>query len=137
MSGEQIINSKQSLDAYKKFLDAQFEQHKYLRMTSKTGKQRTSTQNASLHKFCALLAEALNDAGFDFRLFMKEGYPVPFTEVLVKEHIWRPVQKAVTGHESTTKPKTNEYAMIYDVLNCKLAEHGLYVPWPSKDSIGD
>jgi hypothetical protein len=131
---EQIINSRQSLEAYKAFLEAQFTKHRYLRATVKSGKQRTLTQNASLHLFCKLLADALNDGGFDFRTFVKEGYPVPFNEDLVKNHIWRPVQKAITGKESSTKPETHEYALIYDALNMKLAEHGIYVPWPSKES---
>ena len=38
---EDIINSKQSLDAYKAHLDMMFEKHKYLRMDMKKGKQRT------------------------------------------------------------------------------------------------
>jgi len=132
--GEQIINSRQSLDAYKAYLDTQFDKHKYLRVTSKTGKQRTLTQNSSLHLFCSMLAAALNDAGFDFRVFIKEGHPVPFNEKLVKDHIWRPIQKAITGKDSTTKPETHEYADIYDALNVKLAEHGIYVPWPCKET---
>lgn len=134
MSGsEKIINSRQGLEAYKIYLDAQFDKHKYLRVTSKTGKQRTLTQNAALHLFCCKVSDALNDAGFDFRTFIREGYPVPFNEALVKEHIWRPIQKAITGKESTTKPETHEYAIIYDTLNLKLAEHGIHVPWPCKD----
>ena len=133
-TGSAIINSEQSLAAYKLFLDAQFKKHKFLRMTVKTGKQRSKTQNAALHLFCSQLADALNDAGFDFRTFVREGYPVPFNENLVKEHLWKPIQKAITGKESTTKPERHEYALIYDSLNLKLAEHGLFVPWPCKES---
>jgi hypothetical protein len=132
---EQIINSEQSLEAYISYLRTQYGKHKYLRMTVKSGRQRSNTENAALHKFCTLLAEALNDGGFDFRLFIKDGYPVPFTMGLVKDHIWRPIQKAVTGCESTTKPVRGQYGEIYDVLNVKLAEHGIYVPWPCKDNM--
>ena len=131
---ESIINSRESLEAYKVFLDAQFEKHKYLRLTVKTGKQRSATQNAALHLFCSQVADALNNAGFDFRAFIKDGYPVPFNEILVKEYLWKPIQKAITGKDSTTKPERHEYALIYDSLNLKLAEHGLFVPWPSKES---
>lgn len=132
---EHIINNRQSLEAYKKHLDAEFEKHHYLRMTKKTGRQRTQTQNKALHVFCAQLAKALNDAGFDFRTFVKDGFDVPFTPELVKDYIWRPIQKCVTGKESTTKPETHEYAQIYDVVNLKLIEHEIFVPWPSKDNI--
>lgn len=134
---EQIINSQQSLDAYKKYLDAQFEKHKYLRVDLKNGMQRTKTQNAALHKFCEQLAVTLNDGGFEFTTFVKHGYEVPFTKELVKDHLWRPVQEAVTGKLSTTKPETHEYAIIYDALNSVLAKKGIYVPWPSVESKGE
>jgi hypothetical protein len=131
------INSAQSLQAYKDYLDAQFKKHKYLQVTIKTGRQRTTTQNASLHKYCQLLADELNEQGQDFRLFMKEGYEVPFTQDLVKEHIWKPVQKAMFGIDSTTKADRTQYSAIYDVLNRKMAEYGVYVPWPSEEARGE
>ena len=132
---EKIINSEQSLEAYFVFMRAEFEKHKYLRCTHKTGRQRTRTQNAALHLFCDHLSQALNDGGKDFREFIKEGYPVPFNERLVKDYIWRPVQKAITGKDSTTEPEAKEYGLIYDSINVKMAEHGFHVPWPSKDTM--
>lgn len=134
---ETVLNSKESLEAYKSFLDDQFERHRHLRLTLKTGKQRSLTQNRALHLFCKQLSNALNDAGYDFRTFVKEGYPVPFNEMLVKEYLWRPIQEAVTGKVSTTKPKRAEYSQIYDVLNRKVAEYGLHVPWPSREFSDD
>ena len=130
----ETITSSQDLEAYIKNIRIRFEKDKIIKVDAKSGKTRTLTQNASLHKFCSMLAQAMNEAGFDFRVFIKEGYPVPFTEELVKEHIWRPIQRAVTGHESTTKPEPKQYSEIYDALNLKLAEHGLYVPWPCSAS---
>jgi len=130
-SKEQVINSVYELERYKRYLDEMFNNHKYLRVSLRTGKQRSGQQNKALHVYCRLVADALNDAGYDFRLFLKEGYPVPFTPELVKDHFWRPVQKALTGKESTTKPERAEYTQIYEVLNRKLAEHGIHVPWPS------
>ena len=129
---EDIINDIKTLNNYKAFLDAEFEKHKYLRLSLKTGKQRSGLQNKSLHVFCDQVAEKLNDAGFDFRLFIKDGYPVPFNAQLVKDYLWRPVQKAITGKDSTTKPERIEYIEIYDALNVKLAEHGVFVAWPCK-----
>ncbi len=132
-----IINNRQSLEDCKVFLDRQFEKHKYLSISIKIGRQRTLTQNASLHLFCQLLADALNDGGFDFRVFIKEGYPVPFNKNLVKDYLWRPIQKAITGKSSTAKPETHEYSVIYDALNVKLADHDIHVPWPCKDLINE
>ena len=74
---EQIINSRQSLEAYKAHLDAQFEKHRYLRVDAKTGKQRTLTQNASLHLYCQHVAIALNDAGWDMKRFVRDEFEIP------------------------------------------------------------
>ena len=130
-----VINSRQSLEAYKKFLDVQFELHKFIRVDSNTGKQRTLTQNGSLHLFFEHLADSLNDAGFDFRTFIKEGLPVPFNEALVKEFIWVEIQKAMTGKEHTSDLETHEVGAVYDVLNRHLADKGIYVPWPCKETM--
>jgi hypothetical protein len=133
---EQVINSQQSLDAYKKFLDDQFKKHKYLRTTAKTGKQRTLTQNRSMHLYCDHVSVALNDAGFDFRQSLRHDIDVPWSESLAKDYIWRPVQAAVTGFESTTKPETHQYSEIYEILNRHLSnKFGVFVPWPSKESM--
>ncbi len=137
MKNKTIINSEQSLNAHIANLKIQFEKFKYLNISIERGAQRTNTQNRSLHMFCDHLAQALNDGGYDFRTFVKEGYEIPFDEYLVKKYIWKPVQKAMTGNDSTTKPKTHEYAMIYDVINRKMAEYGVSVSWPSVDSRGD
>ncbi len=134
MKNKTIINSEQSLNAHIANLKIQFEKYKYLNISVERGAQRTNTQNKSLHMFCSHLAQALNDGGYDFRLFIKPGFPIPFDEYLVKKFIWKPVQKAITGQDSSTKPKTHEYALIYDALNVKLAEHGVSVSWPSVDS---
>jgi len=132
MAKEGIVNSEASLNSYIEYLKIQFEKNKYLRVKLSTGKQRTLTQNAALHKFCELLSIALNEGGYDFRLFMKDGYEVPFDEYLVKKHIWKPIQKAMTGKESTAKVEVSDYAKIYEVVNRKMAEYGLHIPWPSR-----
>lgn len=132
---EQIINSEQSLEAYFVFMRAEFEKHKYLRCTHKTGRQRTGTQNNCIHKLCEQLAQALNDGGEDMRLFFKDGYVVPFTAETVKENMWRKIQIAITGKHSTTELDRQECSQVYDVLNQNMAERGYYVPWPSKDTM--
>lgn len=133
---ETIINSDQAFDAYLAHLKSQWDSHHYLRVTLKTGKQRSATQNACLHLYCAQLAHELNRAGLDFREVIKDGVDVPWSEEMAKEYLWRPIQKVMTGKESTTKPERHEYGQIYDTLNRMISEKfGIYVPWPSKDSI--
>ena len=132
-----LINNEKALNDYIGFLRSKFEKDKAIKVSVKSAKTRTPTQNRSLHLFCKQLSDVLNDAGFDFRTFIKEGYPVPFNEALVKEHIWGPVQRAITGFDSTTKPNSKQYTEIYDALNTKMCEHGLYVPWPCIDTLMD
>jgi len=135
---EQLINSQPAFDAYLEHLKSQWNEHHYLRVDLKTGKQRTLTQNACLHLYCAQLADALNDAGLDFRQTIKDGVDVPWSPELAKDFLWRPIQKAVTGKESTTKPERQEYSQIYDVLNRHISgKFGLFVGWPSKDTLRD
>lgn len=96
---------------------------------------RTLSQNAALHKFCELLADELNNAGLDMRAVMKPEVDMPWTMTAVKEHLWRPIQKAMTSKASTADADTSEYSEIYRVLMRHLSEkfNGVYVPWPSKN----
>lgn len=131
---EQIINSQASLNAFMTHLQSEFEKHKYLKIAVKTGKQRTLTQNAALHLYCQMLADAFNDAGMDMKTVLKDEVEIPWTMESTKNHLWKPIQKIVTGKESTTKPLTHEYGEIYEVLSRFLSEKkGVFVPWPSND----
>lgn len=133
---ETIINSEQALKAYKFFLDQQFEQHKYLHCKLTTGRTRTNTQNAALHLYFKMLAEALNEAGFEYKYYIFDTeFEIPWTPELVKIQMWKPIQEKLTSKKSTTEPKTYDYGDIYDVLNRALARHNIYVPWPSKDEL--
>ena len=135
---ESILNSKQSLVAYISHLEAQFDKHKYLRVTLKTGKQRSLPENNAMHRYCDQLAKALNDAGLDFRQTIKEDIDVPWDEHLVKKFLWKPVQKAMTGHTSSTKPDRGQYGKIYETLNRHTsAKLGVFVPWPCKENMND
>ena len=83
------------------------------------------------------MAEKLNEAGYDFKKFLEvSGYKleVPFTQPLFRDQIWRPVQIAMTGEESTTKPSTVEYTEIHRVVDCRMAEYtGVSHPFPSEE----
>ena len=95
---------------------------------------RTKLQNRSLHKYCELLAEELNAGGFDFKEVIERAnyqLEVPFTKYLVKDQFWKPIQKAMYNHESTTEPTTKQYMEIYKVMDKRIAElTGVSVPWP-------
>lgn len=133
MSNEIIVNSKHSKELFLAQMEKLYNEHGYLRLTVKTGKQRTQTQNASLHVYCDLLAKELNEAGLDMKKTLKPEVDIPWTMQSVKDFLWRPIQKALTKKESTTKPTTKDYVYIYEVLSRYLVQkHGVNVPWPRK-----
>ena len=126
------INSQKALYDHIEYLRKEFDEHKYLRVDVKTGKQRTGTQNAALNLWCKWVADTLREKGLTFKVFFKEGFEVSWSKEIVKDEIWRPVQMAICKQQSTTKPLTTDYPKIYDSINLKLSEHGIHVPWPDK-----
>ena len=131
---ELLINSEQSLEAAIVQLRMQFNEKKYVKAKLSYGRSRTLTQNRALHKFCQMLADKLNEAGLDQKKVLKPEVEIPWTQEAVKEHLWRPIQKAVTGLDSTTKPEASQYSDIYEVLNRHLTTKlGVHVPWPNKE----
>jgi len=130
---ELLINSEASLRAAQKQLEIQFQEKKFVKAKLSYRRQRSLSQNAALHLFCQQLADKLNEAGLDQRKVMKPSADIPWNMESVKENLWRPIQKAVTGLDSTTKPKTSQYPAIYDVLNMHLAtKFGISVEWPKR-----
>ena len=98
-------------------------------------KQRTSRQNKAMHKYFDMLAEALNESGYDMKKTLKHDVEIPWTREMVKEFLWRPIQEAMTGKQSTTELNTVDPSEIYEVLNRHLSEKtGVSVEWPSEES---
>ena len=96
---------------------------------------RTLLQNNSLHKYFEMLAEALNEAGFDMKEVIRVD--IPWTPENVKKFLWKPLQKVYLGHDKTSGLKTGEVSKVYDILNRVIAErcNGLHVPFPSIDNL--
>lgn len=132
-----IVNSVERKAAYIARIEADFAKYGYLRCQHKTGRQRSPKQNKSLHKFCTMLGDALNDAGWDQRAVLKPEVEIPWTTHAVKDKLWRPIQKAMYGDDSTTEPDRDEYPNIYETLNRHMtSKFGVFVPWPCKETMG-
>lgn len=94
--------------------------------------KRTVTQNAAMHLYFEMLAVALNDAGLDMKKVLTKKVDILWAKSSVKEYLWRPVQEAMTGKESTTELNTVEPSDIHAALDRHLAEKfGVSVRWPS------
>lgn len=98
--------------------------------------QRTKQQNKALHLFFTHLAGELNGAGLDMRKTLKEGVEIPWNANTVKNYLWRPIQEAQLGINSTTELSTKDIDIIYDTLTRYLGEkHGVFTDFPSIDGL--
>lgn len=94
---------------------------------------RSDQQNKAMHLYFTMLAKALTDAGLDVRQTLKQDFDLPWTDSLVKEILWRPVQIAMLNKKSTTNLNKMEISDVYETINRHLAEkHGVSVPFPSE-----
>jgi hypothetical protein len=98
--------------------------------------KRTLKQNRALHKYLTELGNALNDAGWDMKTTLKPSVDIPWTPDMVKEYLWRPIQKIITDVESTTELETSDVDLIYKVLDRHIAsKFGVSVHFPSDESM--
>ena len=97
--------------------------------------QRTVKQNASLHLWLRMVADCLNDAGLDMKKTLQPSIDIPWTEETAKNHLWKPVQEAMTGNDSTAEATTTDYDKVCQTITRHLSERfeGLVIPpWPDR-----
>lgn len=97
---------------------------------SAPAKRRSLSQNNALHLWCKMVGINLNNAGYDMRKIMDKDYELSWDDkgYMVKQNLWSPVQLAMTGLDSSTKPEPSQYIEIYENVNRRLPVH---TPWPS------
>ena len=125
-----ITSDKDRAKAFIDKLDGLIE----IRLAKKT---RSSQQNRALHLFFRMVADELNEMGLEFTYTGVKGMSmsVPYTEQIVKDFIWRPIQKALFNIESTTKLTTEQIDRILDVIIKFFAESGAEIHFPSSFDI--
>lgn len=128
-----VVNNKHSLQVFTKHIEHLYDTKGYVTLKWRTGKTRTHKQNNALHVYCRMLSEALNDAGYDMKKTLKQEAEIPWTTELVKQYLWKPVQEAVTGADSTSTAGTEDYDKVHQVLSKHLSEKfNVYIPFPAK-----
>jgi len=95
---------------------------------------RSSAQNMALHAWCRDVASVFLEEGIDKREFFKEGYFRMWNEHDIKEDIWRPVQKAECGTTSTTELTRSEVDAVFNIINLKISDMGLHIPFIDRDA---
>lgn len=90
---------------------------------------RTQQQNAALHLWLTQVAETLNDAGYSVMETLRHDAEIPWTQHRAKELLWRPVQEAMTGEQSTAECGKLDYSLIEEVISRHLSSRlGVTLP---------
>lgn len=82
---------------------------------------RTTRQNNALHAYLREIAEQMNARGMDMRQVLKPTVEIAPTMQLIKDYMWRPIQKILTGKESTEQLTTTEVDKVYQEMSKHLA----------------
>lgn len=99
-------------------------------------KNITKLQNKAMHLWFTQLAKTLNDEGIDMRALISPGIDIFWSAYTIKEHLWKPTEKAYLGKDSTQDLTTKEVTEIYDIINKVLGERvGIHIPFPSIENL--
>ncbi len=98
---------------------------------------RSSKQNRALHLYFEFVASELNDLGITFQYKGIRGTDLEssYTPELVKEQVWKPIQTALFGTDSTTKLDTKQIDRIIEILAKFFAERGVLLEFPSINNL--
>lgn len=132
MKKELIINSEQALEQAIQKIRQDYKIKKFLNISVSTSKTRTDQQRKALEVWCRQLAETLNNKQLYPKVFFNKGFDLEWTQEMVKNNIWRTVQKEMIKKESTTDLTTGEIIEVFEYINMKLAERGIHEPWPER-----
>ena len=106
-------------------------------MKNKMDKQRTNSQNKSLHKLFEDVSREMLNQGIERRTVTNdlEGYSCPIDAAFIKE-VWRAIMYTQTGLKSTTQLSTGQIDKVYDTFNRFLGdEYGIHVGFPSVEAL--
>ena len=106
-----------------------------------TGK-RTLPQNNSLHLWCKLQSDEFMEKGIDMREFFKDEFFLEWNPYTVKKSIWKKMQFALFGTESTKDlDKQVQIDTIHRNINKVITEKYKgeveTIPFPSQESMFD
>ena len=127
-----IVDSKDKANFFIDFILKQWGDGKtilyYIKDTS-----RSDRQNNAMHLWFRQVAEELNDAGCWVKHPFSDTLEIPFTEVLVKEMLYKPIIKTMYDKSSTAKLTPTQLSEAAEVLMRWLSENKqVYVPFPQQ-----
>jgi hypothetical protein len=103
---------------------------------TQVNKQRTLKQNKAAHLYFAHLADTLNEHGLDMQAVLVKRQGIRWTEVSVKECLFKGLAKAMYNVDSTTKLSTKQFTKVAEMLGDLLArDYGVATQFPSMESL--
>ena len=127
-----LVDTKDKRDFFISFVNRQFENGSKILYAIKDT-TRSDRQNNAMHLWFRQIAKELNDAGYWVRHPFSDKLEIPFTEVLVKETLYRPIIQSMYDKTHTGKLTPKELSEAAEVLIRWLSEHkGVYVPFPQQ-----
>ena len=73
---------------------------------------------------------------YDMKKVITDEIDIQWNKNIVKEYLWRPIQKTYLKKESTTKLSSDEFDKIYVILNRVIVEKtGVHVPFPCEEEL--
>lgn len=97
-------------------------------------RKRSLNQNRALHLLFTNISDQLNELGetFIYRGWKGEEMEMSFTPELIKNSLWRPIQRTLFNIESTTDLDTKMINQILDIITKFFAEKGIPIVFPSQ-----
>jgi len=147
LKSEFLVNSDTTFGAAIGWLRNYYDEHKFVRLTATSGKNRSSSQNNAIHLYCRMVAKELNDNSFSAYIdspILKQPMETDWSMEMVKD-LWRTVQVKLFPMESLMQDNTKgstkilnkqQVSEVYDVINRALIEKTsgkVCVPFPSQE----
>ena len=82
----------------------------------------TQKQSNAMHLWCERVADQLSAAGLDMRAVLKPEIEIEWTKQSVKEYLWLPVLKALTGKTSTKDQTSEDITQVLNTINRHLGQ---------------
>jgi len=97
---------------------------------------RSAAQNNAMHLWFTMLAEEFNKKGLDVKATLSETVEHDWSAQLVKELMWKPIQKSMFDKKSTAQLSTDEVTKVYETINRFIGvKFGIHVPFPSIEAL--
>ena len=132
-----LVKNQAQFENVLREIDAEYKKYGEVAITIESGpKMITALQRNAIWLWCGQIAEALraNDVSMvQLLASMKKAGEIYPTKTTIREFIWKPVQRAITGTESMKKLTRSEVDQIIDPISKFIGgQHGIAVPFPQK-----